>query len=56
MIHATGRPRKQGGGYLLCNRKKWGWTTTAYATCKRCARSLRKRGYRYTPRGWIYAP
>jgi len=42
VIHATGKNRKDGDGWWLCNRKRHGHTSTTYANCKRCLKILRK--------------
>lgn len=43
-FHATGKPRRNGGGWQLCNPKVWSFTTTCYANCGNCLRILRARG------------
>lgn len=43
------------GGRWLCNRKRYGYTSTTYSTCGNCARILRIRGYILARYGWRYA-
>jgi hypothetical protein len=42
--HATGRPHPDGGGVPLCGAIDQAFTSTCYATCKRCLRILKARG------------
>ena len=47
VVHATGkRHHKDGRADALCGAKKV-YTTTTYATCKRCIAILRKQGRAY---------